>query len=710
MAAEPPTVSGVLKQLFPQPRDEKELPYLGWGRRVRVGSSSLGNYEMLPLLPFDVFAVTAHLLEISGAYHHISPVVEMHARSSGAVAKSNHPVRRRLVVSDKSIRRARKLAAEWRAPIADEHEFPVVDKMTQKEKNTARSKMDLAGAARYQQLSELTKFWNLLFGRFGNSPVFKELEPTDAPPRWWALAHFLMMVSDEASLNVGFTPIEDFLDLSSKALWLERSAIINAWSKEIAASKKSERDVELDEEPNDELVKLPRLMTYSCADPDVACVLPKARTSAVGCTLRSLSHHIALLPPRGVARGRWVPPRPGKPKVGDELNLLLVPFPYSITDRAFAPAAVGVGIGKNWGFFDVHQTWLNQDPDPMHLETQVDRLSAFVTELALLAECKHGAREIDGIIFPELALTHDIYDRLIDRLRARFPRLELLISGISSDDQKRPGNFVAVSLFDQISPSKPENTEINIGNSVKADDDDDDDFDDVGDRETTIREKHHRWKLDRAQIEAYGLSGGLNPKFEWWEDISLLSRRVDFTAFRDRSVIAAMLCEDLARVDPCQELIRSVGPSIVVALLMDAPQLRTRWPARYATVLAEDPGTAVLTLTSRALMTRQHLLGKHKSVSSDDRVIAIWRDDYSETPTQIACPIDHQAVWLKLWSSPTTDYSLDGRDDPHGRSWQFGKYIPLKIEDAHGKYADILGDQDALAAKTAATDANKKPA
>jgi 5-methylcytosine-specific restriction enzyme A len=49
---------------------------------------------------------------------------------------------------------------------------------------------------------------------------------------------------------------------------------------------------------------------------------------------------------------------------------------------------------------------------------------------------------------------------------------------------------------------------------------------------------------------------------------------------------------------------RSVGPNLVVALLMDGPQLTARWPARYASVLADDPGSSVLTLTSLGMCLR----------------------------------------------------------------------------------------------------------
>ena len=49
---------------------------------------------------------------------------------------------------------------------------------------------------------------------------------------------------------------------------------------------------------------------------------------------------------------------------------------------------------------------------------------------------------------------------------------------------------------------------------------------------------------------------------------------------------------DLAQPDPVASIIRQVGPSLVIGLLLDGPQLAERWPARYASVFADDPGCA----------------------------------------------------------------------------------------------------------------------
>jgi hypothetical protein len=68
--------------------------------------------------------------------------------------------------------------------------------------------------------------------------------------------------------------------------------------------------------------------------------------------------------------------------------------------------------------------------------------------------------------------------------------------------------------------------------------------------------------------------------------------------------LAALVCDDLAQNDDVAELIRSVGPTCVLTALLDGPQLNSRWASRYASVLADDPGSAVMTLTSYGMVQR----------------------------------------------------------------------------------------------------------
>ena len=53
--------------------------------------------------------------------------------------------------------------------------------------------------------------------------------------------------------------------------------------------------------------RLPHIPSSLClmVSPSEVCVLPKTRTAQVGCTLRTMSHHLALLPPQSRVVARW---------------------------------------------------------------------------------------------------------------------------------------------------------------------------------------------------------------------------------------------------------------------------------------------------------------------------------------------------------------------------------------------------------------------
>jgi hypothetical protein len=169
--------------------------------------------------------------------------------------------------------------------------------------------------------------------------------------------------------------------------------------------------------------------------------------------------------------------------------------------------------------------------------------------------------------------------------------------------------------------------------------------------------KHHRWKLDRAQIERYHLGHALDPCVSWWENIRLSDRRCVFYVFRHGASMTALVCEDLARIDPVQTALRAVGPNLVVVLLMDGPQLERRWPGRYATVLADDPGSAVLTLTSLGMIRRSMMPAEAVSPP-----VALWKEPYG-VARELSLPRGSQALLLTLSHSEHEERTLDGRSD-----------------------------------------------
>jgi hypothetical protein len=123
-------------------------------------------------------------------------------------------------------------------------------------------------------------------------------------------------------------------------------------------------------------------------------------------------------------------------------------------------------------------------------------------------------------------------------------------------------------------------------------------------------------------------------------------------------------------------VIRSIGPNLVVALLLDGPQLVTRWPSRYATILTEDPGSSVLTLSAKGMVDRSKPSGVPKS-----NVVALWKD--SEYGFKELClQDDKDAILLSLKCVKNTEYTSDGRDD-HGTSkvLVYKHHIEISSED-----------------------------
>lgn len=606
-----------------------------------------------PRMPYDVFAFAAHLIENAGIYHRIQPLkVAANVVGTGGSTHVSSSAPLDVSHADRDlVSRTAKAWCEVAQPWGPMSDF-------------ARA---LTASPTWDGLIPLFESWWIVTAVCGGSPILETQSVDGDQPIWWKHVWRLLAIADEAAAGTGFQfDVEEMKKFnageSSDLRWFEFEMMIEHAFRNLDGSTGSTGSTNGKAEFGD-------ITTLSVARPTLLNVLPKVRTPSVGCTLRSLSHHLALLPPSGIVRGRWTPSylRP-RPKHGSMpsgvMNLLLVPMPYSITAQAFEQARIEDKAGSDSGvprigYFDVNQKWIT--------EVRPAKLMAFLDDL--IGTAKSHASQIHGIVLPELALDHPSFESIRKHVSKYLPEAEILISGVSDDGAGRPGNFVAVATF----PGRPDQQ--------------------GSDHRQTVREKHHRWKLDQTQIRDYGLLGALSPELSWWENISLEARQVDFTVLRRESVLAAMICEDLARVDPCQQVIRAIGPNLVVALLMDAPQIEARWPARYATVLAEDPGCSVLTLTSRGLMTRQHRLGTFKS-NGDDRVVAMWRDDGNSSPKRLRCPYDAQGVLLTVAERSVSDVALDGRVDSRARAWKYVGDVPLRIPDARERHSEVLGADD----------------
>jgi hypothetical protein len=145
----------------------------------------------------------------------------------------------------------------------------------------------------------------------------------------------------------------------------------------------------------------------------------------------------------------------------------------------------------------------------------------------------------------------------------------------------------------------------------------------------------------------------------WWEDCHVDDRSLAFVAYAPWLTLCALVCEDLARPDPVGEIVRAVGPNLVVALLMDAPQLDFRWPGRYATVLADDPGCSVLTVSSLGMVD----LSRPPAGIPRSRAVALWKDAKDKKAHPLELPEEGEALILNLAGDYFEEFSADGRRD-----------------------------------------------
>jgi hypothetical protein len=350
-------------------------------------------------------------------------------------------------------------------------------------------------------------------------------------------------------------------------------------------------------------------------------VLPKIRTASVGLTLRGASHYLTVHMSEANIKWRTLPLTNIDE---DTINIMIVPFPYEFEPTWFSASRYTTHRNSK-----EHTRYFSYSgPD---YELQADYI------IQLLEKAEENVNRVHVIVLPESAITRENLQNILTALADRKDRdkLPLVLAGVRSEhliNGKGKSNLganqaVLAAFF-------------------------------AGKWYLTIQNKHHRWKIEESQIRQYNLGGVLASSKEWWEAIDIPRRELSIFASNQWFTLCSLICEDLARQEPIADIIRGIGPTLLIALLLDGPQLEGRWPGRYVSVLADDPGSSVLSVTSLGFTQRS----KPANGRANSTTIAIWKDRFSGTKT-IDLPEDGAAVVITATAHWVEEVTLAGRSD-----------------------------------------------
>jgi hypothetical protein len=458
--------------------------------------------------------------------------------------------------------------------------------------------------------SRVEGMWHDLTNKHANAPID---DPRPPALEWKKIAFALLVIADEACSGFGFLPETE--DAQSPIVYAVYEDY-RVWSDRSSANPKHVGGDLLPHLPLSLCLHVPR---------GLLCVQPKAMTPTTGCTLRSLTHNLALLPSVGNVRTSWIPASTMS-NHSEPFNMLVVPFPYSIPGKSFQAEPKAPEGRTNYRVFTLDpDKWMNRDPVRWKGKVEAQDFAKFLCEL--MDEAGSELEPVHAVVMPETAIKIELADDVAKILMTR-PHLELFLTGVVSHEGGSIRNLAAIYQF--------EDKKI-IHQSYQS--------------------KHHRWCLDGDQIRRYHLGHVLDPESKWWEQINVGDRACYISSFRSYATLSVLVCEDLARYDPVLTVMNAIGPNLVVALLMDGPQLDFRWPGRYATSLADDPGSAVLTVTSLGMVSRSRKPG-----DPENREIALWKEPNGKAEPQ-KLPKGSHGLLLTLTSRLVEQYSLDGRSD-----------------------------------------------
>lgn len=158
------------------------------------------------------------------------------------------------------------------------------------------------------------------------------------------------------------------------------------------------------------------------------------------------------------------------------------------------------------------------------------------------------------VVLPESALHEDEVDHVLDVLASQG--VSMLIAGV-----RGPRKNYALIATQSGALEAP--TEASLDGRSETQ---------LGWRKSR-QHKHHRWRLDAAQIRSYGLQRTLSLDKDWWEAIDIQRRRLRVVSLANLFTFSVLICEDLARQDPVAPVLRG-GPR-----LGDRPP--PRWTAAH---------------------------------------------------------------------------------------------------------------------------------
>jgi hypothetical protein len=352
-------------------------------------------------------------------------------------------------------------------------------------------------------------------------------------------------------------------------------------------------------------------------------VFPKVSTAPLG--RPAFSRYACVIDPCIDARWHKMPTRHrGTGLQSEYATILLLPWPLQVRASDFRPVP-GPVDGEQEGqdrFFEFAPA------EPLDLDL-LDRV---------LVAARREAGSVDVVVLPESA----VEEREIDDLEALLDAhgVAYLQTGVRQP-VRQPGQFPANWLHIGV------NAALEKGRPLSSE----------GHQPwfRVRQSKHHRWMLDQSQVDQYHLGGALHPHIRWWEAMEVPRTAIQFVEVAEL-VLVSLICQDLAdQNDNIAQLIRSVGPNLVLTALLDGPQLSSRWSARYASVLADDPGSAVLTLAPLGMVQRSRPHGRDAS-----RVIALWKDAAGGAQ-EIAVEPGAHAVLLTIIMDRATRYTTDRR-------------------------------------------------